>query len=57
VVLPVEERQLGNGRVLISGFQNADGSRWGRVVGVARGTHVLYVTDDQAGAVYRITTG
>ena len=54
---PWKNGQLGNGHVLISGFQNADGSRWGRVVGVARGTHVLYVTDDQAGAVYRITTG
>ena len=54
---PWKNGQLGNGRVLISGFQNADGSRWGRVVGVARGSKALYVTDDQAGAVYRITFG
>jgi glucose/arabinose dehydrogenase len=52
---PWRNGQLGNGRVLISGFQNADGSRWGRTVGVARAKGVLYVTDDQAGAVYRIT--
>ena len=52
---PWKNGQLGRGRVLISGFQNGDGSRWGRVVGVARGHGALYVTDDQAGAVYRIS--
>lgn len=37
-------------------FQYANGSRWGRVVDVIPGPDgSLYVTDDQAGAVYRIT--
>jgi glucose/arabinose dehydrogenase len=53
---PWKNGHLGARRFLISGFQAADGSRWGRVVGVAKGSDgALYVTDDAAGAVYRVT--
>jgi glucose/arabinose dehydrogenase len=40
---------------LVSGFQNADGLRWGRPVDVVAGPDgALYITDDAAGAVYRL---
>ena len=40
---------------LITGFQTSDGGRWGRPVDVVPGPDgALYVTDDTAGAVYRI---
>jgi glucose/arabinose dehydrogenase len=40
---------------LVSGFQLADGGRWGRPVDVAPGPGAaLYVSDDTAGAVYRL---
>jgi glucose/arabinose dehydrogenase len=39
---------------LIGGFQNADGSRWGRPVDAVVGPDgALYVSDDTAGAIYR----
>jgi glucose/arabinose dehydrogenase len=40
---------------LIGGFQNADGTRWGRPVDAIPGPDgALYVTDDAAGAIYRL---
>ena len=43
------------GVTLIGGFQNSDGSRWGRPVDAVPGPDgALYVTDDLAGAVYRL---
>lgn len=40
---------------VVTGFQNSNGNRWGRVVAVAEGKDgALYVTDDHAGVVYRI---
>jgi glucose/arabinose dehydrogenase len=40
---------------LVGGFQNSDGSRWGRPVDVVAGPDgALYVSDDLAGAIYRI---
>ncbi|MFI5897843.1 PQQ-dependent sugar dehydrogenase [Actinoplanes sp. NPDC051513] len=48
---------LGPQRTLLTGFQNADGSRWGRPVMAVQGPdHALYVSDDLAGAIYRVTT-
>jgi glucose/arabinose dehydrogenase len=48
-------RTLGAPRTLMGGFQNDDGSRWGRPVDVVPGPDgALYVTDDAAGAVYRL---
>jgi glucose/arabinose dehydrogenase len=46
---------LGASESLVTGFQNADGSRWGRAVAAVPGPDgALYVTDDLAGLVYRI---
>ena len=48
-------RTLGPARTVVAGFQNGDGSRWGRSVDAVPGPDgALYVTDDQAGLVYRI---
>jgi glucose/arabinose dehydrogenase len=47
---------LGAPVTLISGFQLPDGSRWGRPADAVPGPDGdLYVSDDTAGAVYRIT--
>ena len=41
--------------MLVGGFQEPNGSRWGRVVDAVPGPDgALYVSDDQAGAIYRI---
>ncbi len=46
---------LGAPVTLVGGFQLTNGSRWGRPVDVVAGPDgALYVTDDTAGAVYRI---
>jgi glucose/arabinose dehydrogenase len=46
---------LGNQVNLVTGFQAADGTRWGRPADAVPGPDgALYVTDDMAGAVYRI---
>jgi glucose/arabinose dehydrogenase len=40
---------------LVGGFQNADGTRWGRPVDAVPGPDgALYVSDDQASAIYRL---
>jgi glucose/arabinose dehydrogenase len=40
---------------LVGGFQNATGDRWGRPVDAVAGPDgALYVSDDTAGAVYRL---
>jgi glucose/arabinose dehydrogenase len=53
--LPWRHGTLGAPRVLLAGFQLADGSRWGRPVAAVVGPDgAVYVTDDLAGAVYRM---
>jgi glucose/arabinose dehydrogenase len=48
-------RTLGAARPLVSGFQEPDGSRWGRAVDAVAGPDgALYVSDDTAGAIYRL---
>ncbi|MCU7730369.1 gluconolaconase [Actinoplanes sp. KI2] len=48
---------LGPQRTLLTGFQSADGSRWGRPVMAVQGPdQALYVSDDLAGVIYRVTT-
>jgi glucose/arabinose dehydrogenase len=43
---------------LVSGFENADGSYWGRPVDAVPGPGgALYVSDDKAGAIYRLAPG
>jgi glucose/arabinose dehydrogenase len=47
---------LGPQQTLLTGFQNQDGSRWGRPVMAVQGPdRALYVSDDLAGVVYRVT--
>ena len=47
---------LGPQQTLLTGFQGKDGSRWGRPVMAVQGPDgALYVSDDYAGAVYRVT--
>ena len=53
--LPWADGKLGKPQTLAGGFQLADGTRWGRPVDAIPGPDgALYVTDDTAGAVYRL---
>jgi len=55
--MPWEGRShtLGAAITLLGGFQEPNGSRWGRAVDAVPGPDgALYVSDDQAGAIYRI---
>jgi glucose/arabinose dehydrogenase len=50
-----QKKTLGAAVTLVGGFQNADGSRWGRVADAVAGPDgALYVSDDTAGAIYRL---
>jgi glucose/arabinose dehydrogenase len=50
-----KRRTLGPAISLMSGFQNPDGSRWGRPADAVAGPDgALYVSDDTAGAIYRV---
>jgi glucose/arabinose dehydrogenase len=52
---PWRDGGLGPQQTLLSGFQDADGRRWGRPVMAVQGPDdAVYVTDDYAGAVYRM---
>lgn len=47
---------LGPQQTLVGGFQGDDGARWGRPVAAITGPDgAVYITDDYAGAVYRLT--
>ena len=46
---------LGAQQTLLGGFQARDGSRWGRpVMAVVGPDRAVYITDDSAGAIYRM---
>lgn len=46
---------LGDQQTLVGGFQADDGSRWGRPVAAVAGPDgAVYITDDDAGAIYRL---
>jgi glucose/arabinose dehydrogenase len=46
---------LGDQQTLVAGFQDDDGDRWGRPVAAITGPDgAIYITDDAAGAVYRL---
>lgn len=48
--------RLGDQQTLVGGFQAPDGSRWGRPVAAVTGPDgAVYITDDYADAVYRLT--
>ena len=52
---PWVNNTMGPQQTLVGGFQAADGSRWGRVVAAIAGADgAVYITDDSAGAVYRL---
>jgi glucose/arabinose dehydrogenase len=52
---PWRQGALGDQQTLVGGFQGADGSRWGRPVAAVTGPDgAVYITDDDAGAVYRL---
>jgi glucose/arabinose dehydrogenase len=52
---PWSNGELGKQQTLVGGFQAADGSRWGRPVAAVTGPDkAVYITDDLAGAVYRL---
>ncbi|WP_185293908.1 gluconolaconase [Mycolicibacterium litorale] len=52
---PWRDGDLGNQQTLVGGFQAEDGSRWGRPVDAVAGPDgAVYITDDDAGAVYRL---
>lgn len=46
---------LSDQQTLLTGFQSADGDRWGRPVAAVQGPDgAVYVSDDAAGAIYRM---
>ena len=46
---------MGSQQTILTGFQGDDGSRWGRTVAAVQGPdRAVYVSDDVAGAVYRM---
>ncbi|HEY7593144.1 MAG TPA: gluconolaconase [Actinophytocola sp.] len=52
---PWHDGELGPQQTLVGGFQASDGSRWGRPVAAVAGPDgAVYVSDDEAGAVYRL---
>jgi len=52
---PWQNGTLGNQQTLVGGFQGSDGARWGRPVAAVAGPDgAVYITDDYAGAVYRL---
>jgi glucose/arabinose dehydrogenase len=49
------QHTLGAARPLVTGFQGASGHRWGRPADAVAGPDgALYVSDDTAGAIYRL---
>jgi glucose/arabinose dehydrogenase len=47
--------RIGGQHTIMAGFQNANGSRWGRPVAAVQGADgAVYVSDDLADAVYRL---
>jgi glucose/arabinose dehydrogenase len=52
---PWRDGTLGNQQTLVGGFQADDGTRWGRPVAAVTGPDgAVYISDDYAGAVYRL---
>lgn len=53
---PWRNGTLGPQQTLVGGFQSDDGDRWGRPVAAVAGPDgAVYITDDYAGAVYRLS--
>lgn len=55
LILSQYVEQLYARELLAGGFENSDGSYWGRPVDVVPGPDgALYISDDTAGAIYRL---
>ena len=55
IVLRLAQRDFGAQQTFVGGFQDEDGTRWGRPVAAVAGPDgAVYITDDDAGAVYRL---
>lgn len=53
---PWRDGRLENQQTLVGGFQGDNGSRWGRPVAAVAGPDgAVYITDDAADAIYRLT--
>ncbi|MHA0284945.1 PQQ-dependent sugar dehydrogenase [Mycobacterium sp. C3-094] len=53
---PWRDGRLENQQTLVGGFQGENGSRWGRPVAAVVGPDgAVYITDDAADAIYRLT--
>ncbi|WP_232343921.1 PQQ-dependent sugar dehydrogenase, partial [Actinoplanes awajinensis] len=53
---PWKDGALGAQQTLLAGFQDSDGKRWGRPVMAVQGPdQAIYVSDDLAGAIYRVS--
>ncbi|MBX7449133.1 gluconolaconase [Mycolicibacterium sp. 3033] len=53
---PWRDGRLDNQQTLVGGFQGENGSRWGRPVAAVVGPDgAVYITDDAADAIYRLT--
>jgi glucose/arabinose dehydrogenase len=51
-----KKKTLEPAQTMVSGFQDANGERWGRPVDVVPGPEgALFVSDDNAGAIYKLT--
>jgi len=58
VKLDDKGQPVGGAEDFITGWQNASGKRWGRPVGIVFGADgAMYVSDDMAGLIYRVTYG
>ena len=56
VKLDDKGQPVGGAQDFITGWQNAAGKRWGRPVGIIAGDDgSMYVSDDMAGLIYRVT--
>ncbi|MEV1291047.1 SMP-30/gluconolactonase/LRE family protein [Pseudonocardia sp. NPDC049635] len=52
---PYTDGEMGPQQTLVGGFQDPSGARWGRPVAAVAGPDgAVYITDDDAGAVYRL---
>lgn len=52
---PWANGRMGDQRTIVGGFQSTNGDRWGRPVAAVPGPDgAIYVSDDQAGAIYRV---
>ncbi|MEQ3549408.1 gluconolaconase [Pseudonocardia nematodicida] len=53
---PYRDGEMGPQQTLVGGFQYPTGARWGRPVAAVAGPDgAVYITDDDAGAVYRLS--